>query len=145
MGQGRRMKLDEAREEEIREAVERLDRLIPKDGAHLAIGTETDGRTTAGSRLGYLRFGVAFLTAALQPLPATERQPARIVPELGELLRGGSRAPFELCEIDEAIGSRPPVRSGLGPLGELFTALIVVAALIALFVAGAFVVRWIFG
>ena len=139
------MELDEAREEEIREAVERLDRLIPRDGAHLAIGSETGGWTTSGSRLGYLRFGVAFLAAALRPLPATETQPARIEPDLGDLLGGDSRAPFELCEIDEAIGSRPPVRSGLGPLGELLTALIVVAALIALFVAGAFVVRRIFG
>lgn len=139
------MEMDEEREQEIREAVERLDGLIPKDGAHLAIGVETGGKTTAGSRLGYLRLGVEFLTAALRPLPATETEPPRIEPELGYLLRAGSRAPFDRCEIDEAIGSRPPIRSALGPLGELFTAVIVVAALILVFLAGAVVVRWIFG
>ena len=47
-------------------------------------------------------------------------------------------------EIDEAIGSRPPVRSGLGPLGELLTAVVVVAALLAILFAGAFVLGWIF-
>jgi len=139
------MELDEAREAEIRDAVERLDRLIPKDGAHLAIGTETGGRTTAGSRLGYLRLGVELLAAALRPLPATEAEPARIEPEIAYLLRAGSHAPFDLCEIDEAIGSRPPIRSALGPLGELFTAVIVVAALILVVLAGAVVVRWMFG
>jgi hypothetical protein len=139
------MDWDEGREAEVREVVERLDRLIPKDGAHLAMGGEAGGRTTAGSRLGYLRLGVEMLTAALRPLPPTDADPARIEPNLGYLVRAGSRAPFELCEIDEAIGSRPPVRSGLGALGELLTAVVVVAALILVFLAGAFVVRWIFG
>ena len=139
------MDLDETREAEIREVVERLRRLIPRDGAHLAIAADAGERTMAGSRLGYLRFGVELLTAALQPLPATETEPARVEPDLGYLLPAGAPAPFELCEIDEAIGSRPPVRSGLGPLGELFTALLMVAALLAVFVAGAFVVGWLFG
>jgi hypothetical protein len=140
------MEWDEARETEIREAVERLGRLIPKEGAHLALGGgDGQGRTTAGSRLGYLRLGVELLSAALRPLPATDAEPARIEPDLGYLVRSGSRAPFELCEIDEAVGSRPPVRSGLGALGELFTALIVVAVLLVVLLAGAVVVRWIFG
>jgi hypothetical protein len=138
------MDWDETREAEIREAVERLDRLIPKDGAHLTIGGNGGGRTTAGSQLGYLRLGVEMLDAGLRPLAATEAEPARIEPDLGYLVRSGSRAPFELCEIDEAIGSRPPVRSGLGPLGELLTAVVVVAALLAILVAGAFVLGWIF-
>ena len=139
------MDLDQTREAEIREAVERLRRLIPRDGAHVAIGAEAGDRTMAGSRLGYLRLGVEFLTAALQPLPATEMEPARVEPDLGYLLPAGARAPFDLCEVDESIGSRAPVRSGLGALGELFIALIAVAALIAVFVAGAFVVGWLFG
>lgn len=139
------MELDEAREDEIRSAVERLDRLIPRDGAHLAIGAEGSGRTAVGSRLGYLRFGLEFLAAAVQPLPATETEPARIVPSLDYLLARGSRPPFDLCEIDEAIGSRPPVRSGLGALGELLAAVVAVVALIALFLAGAVAVRWLFG
>jgi hypothetical protein len=138
------METDE-REDDIRAAVERLDRLIPRSGAHLAIGADGHGRTAVGSRLGYLRFGLEFLAAALQPLPATETEPARIVPDLGYLLGRGSRPPFDLCEVDEAIAARPPVRSALGPLGELLAGLLVVAALIGLFLAGAVAVRWIFG
>ena len=139
------MELDEAREAEIRDAVERLDRLIPKDGAHLAIAAEPGGRTTSGSRLGYLRLGVELLAAALRPVPASETEPARIVPDIDYLLSRGSHAPFDLCEVDEAIGSRPPVRSGLGPIGELAAAVLVVAVLILVFMAGAVVVRWLFG
>jgi hypothetical protein len=139
------MEWDEARETDVREAVERLGRLIPKDGAHLAFGGgDGRGRTTAGSRLGYLRLGVELMAAALQPLPATEAEPARIEPDLGYIVRSGSRAPFELCEIDEAIGSRPPVRSGLSAIGELLTAGIVVAAILVLLVIGLVVVRRIF-
>src|SRR5918996_3848759 len=44
-GAGPAMELDEAREAEIRDALERLDRLIPKDGAHVAIAAEPGGRT----------------------------------------------------------------------------------------------------
>jgi hypothetical protein len=139
------MERDDAREAEIREAVERLDRLIPKDGAHLALGADGSGRTAVGSRLGYLRFGLEFLAAAVQPLPATETEPARIAPRLEYLLARGSRPPFDLCEIDEAIASRPPVRSGLGALGELLAGVVAVAALIALLLAGAVAVRWLFG
>jgi hypothetical protein len=138
------MEMDEELEHEIRDAVERLDRLIPKDGAHLAIGSETGGKTTAGSRLGYLRLGVEFLTAALRPLPGTETEPARIEPELGYLLRAGSRAPFDLCEIDEAIGSRPPVSSGLGAPGQLLSAVLVVGALILCLIGASVVWRWLF-
>jgi hypothetical protein len=141
----RGMDWDEAREAEVREAVERLDRLIPREGAHVALGGESGGRTTAGSRLGYLRLGVELLAAALRPLPATDSDPARIEPDLAYLVRSGSRAPFELCEIDEAVGSRPPVRSALGPLGELLSGVLVVAALLVALLAGAVVVKWIFG
>ena len=139
------MDLDETLETELRAAVERLDRLIPKDGAHLAVGAEGSGRTVVGSRLGYLRLAVEFLAAAAQPLPATDTEPARIVPRVEYLLGRGSPPPFDLYEIDEAIGSRPPVRSGLGALGELLAGVLAVAALIALFLAGAVAVRWLFG
>jgi len=132
-------------EAEILELVEHLDRVIPKDGAHLTIGADPDGNTTVGNRLGYLRFGLEFLSAALRPLPSSESAPDRIVPDLDRLLTEGSGTPFDLCELDEAIGSRPPIRSALGPLGELFTAVIVVAALILVVLAGAVVVRWMFG
>lgn len=139
------MELEEAREAELRDLVERLDRLVPKDGAHLTIPGDPDGTTTVGSRLGYLRFGVEFLTAALRPLPDTELAPTRIEPDLDYLLTQGSETPFHLCEVDEAIGSRPPVRSRLGALGQLTAGVLVVAALILVLIGGAAVVRWIFG
>jgi len=138
------MKLDEAREAELRELVERLDRLIPEDGAHLTIPSNPEGTASAGNRLGYLRFGLAFLAAALDPLPSSEEAPARIVPDLGPLLSEGSRTPFELCEIDEAIGSRPPVSSGLGAPGQLVSALLVVGALILCLIGASVVWRWVF-
>jgi len=139
------MELEEEREAELRELVERLDRLVPKDGAHLTIPGDPDGNTTVGSRLGYLRFGVEFLAAALRPLPHTEVAPTRIEPDIDYLLTQGSDAPFDLCEVDEAIGSRPPVRSRLGPLGQLAAGVLVVAALILVFIGGSVVVRWLFG
>ena len=138
------MDLDES-EAEIRELVERLDRLIPKDGAHLTIPAEPEGKTTLGNRLGYLRFGIAFLAAALSPVPATESAPARIEPRIEELLTKDSAAPFDLCEVDESIVSRPPVRAGVGALGQLVAAGIVVALLLLAFMGGSVVVRWIFG
>lgn len=139
------MELDEARESELHDLVERLDRLIPKDGAHLTIPGNADGTTTVGNRLGYLRFGVEFLDAALQPLASSDAAPARIVPDLDDLLTDGSRTPFELCEIDEAIGSRPPVSSGLGAPGQLLAGVLVVAALVLCFIGAAVVWRWFFG
>jgi hypothetical protein len=139
------MELEEDREAELRALVERLDHLIPRGGAHLTMPGDPDGRTTVGSRLGYLRLGVELLAAALRPLPATEAAPARVEPELDYLLTEGSRAPFELCEVDEAIISRPPVGSRLGALGQLLAAVLAVGALIALFIGGSYVVRWLFG
>jgi hypothetical protein len=133
---------EETRDVQLREMVERLDRLVSRDGAHLTMAVE--GRTTLGSRAGYLRLGIEFLRAGLEPRPATEDAPARVEPELGYLLTPDSAAPFDLCEIDEAISSRPPARSPLGPLGELFAGLLVVAALILLFIGAAAVVGWVF-
>ena len=137
------MELAEAREAELRELVDRLDRLIPKDGAHLTIPGDPDGHTTLGSRLGYLRLGVELLAAALRPLPGSDEGPARIEPSLAYLLTEGSRAPFDLCEVDEAIVSRPPVRSGLGAGGQLLSAVLVVGVLVVLFIAASFVVGWL--
>jgi hypothetical protein len=139
------MLLDEEREEELQELVERLDRLVPRDGARLTIPAGPDARTTIGNRLGYLRFAVAFLAAALQPLPESETDPPRIAPELGPILTAGSRAPFDLCELDESIVSRPPARSGLGILGQLGGGVLAVFAVVLLLVGVAVVWRWVFG
>ncbi|PYQ16136.1 MAG: hypothetical protein DMF80_05890 [Acidobacteria bacterium] len=139
------MELEETREAELRELVERLERLIPKDGAHLTIPADADGNASVGSRLGYLRFGVEFLAAALDPRPGSDEAPTRITPDIGYLLTDGSETPFDLCEIDEAIGSRPPVRSRLGPLGQLVAAVLVVSALILIFIGGSVVLKRLLG
>jgi hypothetical protein len=139
------MELEGTRETELRELVERLDRLIPKDGAHLSIPADADGNTTLGSRLGYLRLGVEFLVAALEPQPSSDEAPTRIIPDLDYLLTDGSETPFDLCEIDEAIGSRPPVRTRLGPLGQLVAAILVIGALILIFIGGSAVLNRLLG
>ncbi len=110
------MQLDDATEAELEEIVGRLDALVPSEGAHLTIPADAEGCTSAGNRLGYLRLGIEILVAALHPVPAGEDAPAQIVPQLGSILSEGSRPPFETCEIDESIGSRPPVQSRLGAL-----------------------------
>jgi hypothetical protein len=139
------MELDEGLEAELQELVERLDRLVPRDGAHLTIPADPDGRTTVGSRLGYLRLGVEFLASALRPLPAGEGAPARVEPRLDDLLTGDSAAPFQLCEVDESIVSRPPASSPLGAFGQLGAGILVVAVLLLAFIGGAVVFRWAFG
>lgn len=138
------MELEQTREAELRELVERLERLIPRDGAHLTMPGDAGDHSTVGSRLGYLRLGVEVLAAALRPLPSDETAPARIEPNLGDLLTPGSRTPFELCEVDEAIGSRPPVETQLGVVGQLFAGVLVVAALLLLLLVGSLVVGWLF-
>jgi hypothetical protein len=138
------MKLDDEKETELRELVSRLDALLPEDGAHLAIPANPDGTASAGNRLGYLRLGVAFLKAALDPVPASDEAPARIAPELDPLLSEGSKTPFELCEVDESIVSRPPVSSGLGALGQLSAGVLTVGALILCLIGASVVWRWLF-
>jgi hypothetical protein len=139
------MDLGEAQEAELQELVERLDRAIPKESAHLAIPADADGNTTVGNRLGYLRFGLEFLAAALHPVPACDRAPTRIIPDIRYLLTQGSRTPFDLCEIDEAIGSRPPVASRLGAIGQLLAGVLVVTALVLCVIGAGVAWRWLFG
>jgi hypothetical protein len=138
------MRLDDEREAEIEEIVGRLDALVPSEGAHLTIPADGEGRTSAGNRLGYLRLGVEFLVAALHPVPASEDAPAQVVPQLGSLLSEGSRPPFETCELDESIGSRPPVQSPLGALGQIGIAVAVVFVLILALIGAAVLWRAIF-
>jgi hypothetical protein len=138
------MTVDEPQEAEIADLVARLDRLIPREGAHLTIPSEPGARTTIGNRQGYLRFGLEFLAAALRALPESEHEPPRIEPDLGGVLTSGSQAPFELCEVDEAITSRPPARTRLGFLGQLLVGVALVVAAILLFIGVAIVLRWLF-
>jgi hypothetical protein len=139
------MLLDEDSEAELQELVERLDRLVPADGARLVIPADPEGRASIGNRLGYLRFAIAFLRAALYPLPESDEGPPRIVPELESILTDGSSTPFALCELDESIVSRPPARSGLGALGQLGGGVAAVFAIILLLIGALVVWRWIWG
>lgn len=144
-GPGSEMALPEESEAELRALVERLDRLVPREGAHLTVPSDPEGHASAGSRRGYLRLGTELLRAALDPLPGGEDQPARIEPELGYLLTPDSRAPFDLCEVDESIVSRPPVRTRLGAPAQLLTGVVVVGLLVLLFVAAALVLGRLLG
>jgi hypothetical protein len=139
------MELDDETEAELQDLVDRLDHLVPKEGAHLTLPADAEGRTTAGNRAGYLRLGIELLRAALSPLPASEEAPTRVVLQVDELLTEGSRAPFELCELDESIGSRPPAQSRLGVFGQMGTGVGVVLILILAFVGAAVLWRCLFG
>jgi hypothetical protein len=139
------MLLDDLRETELHELVERLDRLVPKDGAHLTILTDADANATVGNRLGFLRFGIEFLAAALHPLPESDAAAPRITPNLDYFLTEGSLKAFDVCELDESIGSRPPARSRLGPTGQLVAGVVLVLILILLFIGVSVVWRWVFG
>jgi hypothetical protein len=135
--------LDEAREAELGELVARLDRLIPKEGAHLSLPASADPRAIVGNRLGYLRFGVEILRAALRPAAGSDDSAPGIAPQLDYL--ASRETPFAFGEIDESITSRPPVASSLGALGQLAAAVLVVGAVVALFIAASVLWRWVFG
>lgn len=138
------MELEGPQGEELRELAARLDRLIPREGAHLTMPAEPGGHSTIGNQLGYLRLGVEFLSAALRPLHASDQAPARIEPNVDYLLSGASDAPFDLCEIDEAIGSRAPVETRLGFLGQLVAGVGLVTAILLLLLAAFLVLRAVF-
>jgi hypothetical protein len=137
------MHLEGEREVELRDLVERLDRLLPREGAHLSLAPAAG--ETVGNRLGYLRFGLAFLIAALDPHPASGDAPARVTPRLEDVLTEDSAARFESCELDEAIESRPPVQSRLGAPGQLMAGVVTVAVVILLLIGVSVVWRAIFG
>ena len=138
------MHLDQQTEAELEELIGRLDGLVPSDGAHLTITADSDGHTSVGNRLGYLRLGIEILVAALHPVPATEEKPAHVVPQLDGLLSEGSRPPFEMCELDESIGARPPVESRLGFFGQMGVGVGVVGVLILALIGAAVLWRSIF-
>ena len=138
------MHLDEQTEGELEKLIGRLDGLVPSDGAHLTITADSEGHTSVGNRLGYLRLGIELLLAALRPVPASEEKPAQVVPQLEGLLSEGSRRPFEICELDESIGARPPVESRLGFFGQMGVGVGVVGVLILALIGAAVLLRSIF-
>ncbi len=129
---------------ELRELVEELDRLIPKDGARLKIPADQDGKTTIGTQNGYLRLGVELLRAGLAPTTDPLPEIPRIPLDIDYLLTPDSKTPFELCEIDEQVESLPARTEKLGALGQLLAALVGVALLGFLLVGAAAVLSWLF-
>ena len=81
----------------------------------------------------------------LHPLPESEAEPPRITPRLDSLLTEGSETPFDLCELDESIGSRPPAQSRLGPFGQMSAGVGAVLILILAFIGAAVLWRCLFG
>lgn len=139
------MRLDEETEEELEELMGRLDRLLPAEGARLAVSAGTPAPSLVGNRLGYLRLGLSLLRAALHPEPEDDEHPDRVVPRLEGLLTEGSAPLFAQCELDESIVSRPPAQSRFGALAQIGTAVALVAAVLAAFVAAAWLWRLVFG
>jgi len=137
--------LEPEREAEIAMLVARLRRLVPKEGAHLTLPDGSSSGGVIGNRLGYLRLGIELLTAALHPLPGSEWEPARIAPELDDLLTADSGGTFDRCELDESIASRPPAEARLGPIGHIVAGVALVALVLLLFVGAAFLWRWLLG
>jgi len=137
--------LEPEREAEIAMLVARLRGLVPKEGAHITLPEASSSGGVIGNRLGYLRLGIELLTAALHPLPGSEWEPARIAPELDDLLTADSGGMFDRCELDESIASRPPAEARLGPIGHVVAGVALVALVLLLFVGAAFLWRWLLG
>ena len=133
-------------DEELRSLVERLDALVPKDGAKLRIPGDADGTATLGTLNGYRRLAVELLRATSSASPQGDREPARLPLEIEYLLIGDEASPFDLCEVDEQVEQRPvPKRRTLDPLGQLLAATVVVVLLGFVLIGASAVLGWILG
>jgi hypothetical protein len=130
--------------QELRELVDQLDRLIPKEGAKLKIPADPDGSAMIGTQRGYLRLGVELLRAGLTPTAATEAEIPQLPLDIGYLLTPDSKTPFNLCEIDENVDQLPARSKKLGPLGQLVAALFTVAALGLIVLGAGVALSWLF-
>ena len=68
-----------------------------------------------------------------------------MIPDSDERRTDDTETPFDLFEAEEDVGSSAPVGSLLGAIGQIVTAVLVVALLVAVFIGGAVALRWIFG
>jgi hypothetical protein len=67
-----------------------------------------------------------------------------VIPDSDDRRTDDAEAPFDPFAADEAVGSSAPVGSLLGAIGQIVTAVLVVALLVAAFIGGAVALRWIF-
>ena len=128
---------------ELRELVDQLDRLVPKEGARLRMRGDAEG-TTAGTQRGYLRLGIEMLRAGLAPVEAGQADHRPQIPlAIDYLMTADSESPFEVCEVvDDPDNLPPPVRK-LGAVGQLMAALIAVAVLGLIGLGAAAMLSWI--
>ena len=128
---------------ELRELVDQLDRLVPKEGARLRLRSDPDA-TTAGTQRGYLRLGIEMLRAALAPVEADQVNHRPQIPlAIDYLMTADSESPFEVCEVvDDPDGLPAPVRK-LGAVGQLMAALIAVVVLGLIGLGAAAMLSWI--
>lgn len=131
--------------DELKTLVDALDRAIPRDRAHLRIPGDPDGNTTLGTQQGYLRLGVEFLKAGLDPRAVGESHDLPHIPlDVAYLLSPGSRSPFELCELVDEVPPQPWRTGALGALGQLFAAGVAVVAVGLVLIGTVAVLSWIF-
>lgn len=134
----------ESRLPELRELVDQLDRLVPKEGARLRIPADAGGNT-AGTQRGYLRLGIEMLRAAAAPVEAGEAYDRPHLPlAIDYLMTADSESPFEVCEVVDDPDRLPARVQKLGPVGQLMSALIAVVVLGLIGLGAAAMLSWIF-
>ena len=138
------MHLEEDREQELHELVQRLDVLVPRDGAHVMMPGESDPHASVGNRIGFLRLGIEVLRGALVPVAGPDGAVARVTPHIDYLVPPDARTALDLCELDESIGARPPVESRLGAVGQIVAGIAATALVIAGLVLLARIWQWLF-
>ena len=129
---------------DLRELVDELDRLVPREGAKLKMPADADGNTTVGTQQGYLRLGVELLRAGLSPIDGPPSEIPRIPLDITYLLTPDSRTPFELCEIVERVEELRPARK-LGALGQLLAAVVAVVVIGLVLIGAGAVISWLRG
>jgi hypothetical protein len=133
----------ESRLPELRELVDQLDRLVPKEGARLRMRAGGEA-TTAGTQRGYLRLGIEILRTALGPVEAGSAEHRPQLPlAIDYLMTADSESPFEVCEVVDDVDRLPaPVRK-LGAVGQLMAALIAVVVFGLIGLGAAAMLSWI--
>jgi hypothetical protein len=127
---------------ELRDLVDRLDRLVPKEGARLRMPADADGNTTAGTQRGYLRLGVELLRAGLDPTDPVPGERVHVPLVIEYLMTSDSQPPFEVCELAEDPDHLPPRARKLGAVGQLMAALMAVVVLGLIGLGAAAVLSW---